>query len=88
MRKYVCSVCGFVYDEAIGIPEADVPAGTLWEQLPSGCAAPGAGRPKRTSAPKVQMTCGKGCCETSRRATRHEWEIFPGCPGGIVYQPG
>ena len=24
MRKFVCSICGFVYDEATGIPEAEI----------------------------------------------------------------
>lgn len=27
MRKYVCSVCGYVYDEAKGIPEAGIAPG-------------------------------------------------------------
>ncbi len=27
MKKYVCSVCGFVYDPAKGDPENNVPAG-------------------------------------------------------------
>ena len=34
MAKYRCSVCGFVYDEADGIPEAGIAAGTKWEDLP------------------------------------------------------
>ena len=28
MAKYICSVCGFIYDEAEGIPDAGVAAGT------------------------------------------------------------
>ena len=36
MAKYVCSVCGFEYDEAIGIPEAGIAPGTKWEDLPRG----------------------------------------------------
>lgn len=34
MAQYMCSVCGFVYDEAKGIPEAGIAPGTTWEQLP------------------------------------------------------
>ena len=34
MRKYVCIVCGYVYDEAKGIPEAGIAPGTRWEDLP------------------------------------------------------
>jgi len=40
MRKYVCSICGFIYDEAAGIPEAGFAAGTLWEQLPDDWRCP------------------------------------------------
>ncbi len=40
MRKFVCSICGFVYDEAAGIPEAGFAAGTLWEQVPDDWRCP------------------------------------------------
>ena len=46
MAKYVCSVCGYVYDEAIGIPEAGIPAGTTWEQLPGDWVCPLCGATK------------------------------------------
>ena len=32
--KYVCEVCGYVYDEAIGDPDNGIEAGTKWEDLP------------------------------------------------------
>ena len=34
MGKYVCSICGYIYDEATGIPEAGIAPGTKWEDLP------------------------------------------------------
>jgi len=34
MAKYACSVCGYIYDEAKGIPEAGIAPGTPWEELP------------------------------------------------------
>ena len=34
MSKYVCSICGFVYDEAVGISEAGIAPGTRWDNLP------------------------------------------------------
>lgn len=40
MKKYVCSVCGFVYDEAEGHPESGVAAGTVWEDVPEDFACP------------------------------------------------
>jgi rubredoxin len=30
MKTYICIVCGFVYDEAVGRPEDGIVAGTLW----------------------------------------------------------
>ena len=31
--KYVCTVCGWVYDEAEGYPEGGIPAGTPWSEV-------------------------------------------------------
>jgi len=33
VAKYVCSVCGYIYEEAIGMPEEGIAPGTLWEDL-------------------------------------------------------
>ena len=33
MDKYVCSVCGYVYDPEVGDPENGVEAGTAFEDL-------------------------------------------------------
>jgi len=33
MKKYKCVVCGFIYDEAKGLPEQGIPAGTKWEDI-------------------------------------------------------
>ena len=37
MAKFVCDVCGYVYDEALGDPDAGIEPGTKFEDLP--CAA-------------------------------------------------
>ena len=34
MKKYVCDVCGWVYDEELGVPEAGIAPGTKFEDLP------------------------------------------------------
>ena len=34
MKKYVCDVCGYIYDEEIGDPDNGVEAGTKWEDVP------------------------------------------------------
>ena len=46
MVKYVCSVCGFIYDEAKGIPDAGMAAGTRWEDLPEDWVCPLCGATK------------------------------------------
>ncbi len=33
MDKYVCDVCGYVYDEAAGDPDNGVAAGTVWADV-------------------------------------------------------
>ena len=39
MGKYVCSVCGYVYDPAVGDPDSGVLPGTSFESLPDDCQA-------------------------------------------------
>ena len=38
--KYVCEVCGWTYDEAIGDPDNGIAAGTKFEDLPESFACP------------------------------------------------
>lgn len=46
MKQYVCSVCGFVYQEAQGLPGAGIAPGTPWADLPEDWVCPlcGAGK--------------------------------------------
>lgn len=32
-KKYICTVCGFIYDEEQGWPEDGIPPGTKWEEV-------------------------------------------------------
>jgi rubredoxin len=43
MRKWECIVCGFIYDEANGLPEEGIAAGTRWEDIPEDWACPECG---------------------------------------------
>ena len=43
---YVCSVCGYTYDEAKGIPEAGIAPGTKWDDLPAEWVCPWCGAVK------------------------------------------
>ena len=40
MKKYVCDVCGWVYDEAEGYPEGGIAPGTKFEDLPEDFECP------------------------------------------------
>ena len=31
--KYVCNICGYIYDEVLGDPDNGIAAGTKWEDL-------------------------------------------------------
>lgn len=44
--KYICSLCGYVYDEEEGVPDEGIPAGTKFEDLPEDFVCPlcGAGK--------------------------------------------
>ena len=40
MKKYECSVCGYVYDPAVGDPDNGIAAGTSFESLPEDWVCP------------------------------------------------
>ena len=40
IMKYVCDVCGWEYDEALGYPEGGIAPGTKFEDLPEDFACP------------------------------------------------
>lgn len=46
MKNYVCTVCGYVYNEAEGDPDNGVAPGTKWEDVPEDwmCPVCGAGK--------------------------------------------
>ena len=40
MKKYVCDVCGWEYDEVLGDPEHGIEPGTAFEDLPEDFVCP------------------------------------------------
>ena len=46
MKTYMCLICGFVYDEAAGLPDEGLPAGTLWKDIPLSWRCPDCGAGK------------------------------------------
>jgi rubredoxin len=45
-KTYMCLICGFVYDEAAGLPDEGIPAGTKWEDVPMNWTCPECGARK------------------------------------------
>ena len=46
MEKWECSICGYIYDPAIGDPDGNIPPNTPFEKLPDDWACPVCGAPK------------------------------------------
>ena len=40
MDKYVCDVCGYIYDPAVGDPDNGIEPGTAFEDLPEDWLCP------------------------------------------------
>lgn len=46
VKKYMCLICGFIYDEAEGRPEEGIPPGTKWADIPLSWRCPDCGSGK------------------------------------------
>lgn len=46
MKKYVCLVCGYIYDEVDGDPDNGVAPGTVWKDVPEDWVCPVCGASK------------------------------------------
>ncbi|TKB10872.1 rubredoxin [Desulforhopalus sp. IMCC35007] len=46
MKKYVCALCGYVYDPALGEPDDGIAPGTAFEDLPDTWTCPVCGASK------------------------------------------
>ena len=45
-KRYMCIVCGWIYDESLGAPDEGIPPGTLWDAVPLNWACPDCGSTK------------------------------------------
>jgi len=43
VKKWICVICGFVYDEEKGLPEEGIPPQTRWEDVPEDWECPDCG---------------------------------------------
>jgi rubredoxin len=46
MQQWICIICGFVYDEAEGLPQHGIAPGTRFETFPEDWTCPECGSPK------------------------------------------
>lgn len=46
MQKYVCDVCGYIYDPEEGDPDNNIESGTSFADLPEDWVCPMCGAPK------------------------------------------
>ena len=45
-KRWICLGCGFLYDEALGLPEEGIAPGTRWEDVPDDFVCPDCGTSK------------------------------------------
>jgi rubredoxin len=45
-KKYMCVICGFMYDEEQGLPHEGIPPGTRWGDVPETWTCPDCGATK------------------------------------------
>lgn len=43
MKTYICTVCGYIYDENKGDPDSGIQPGTRWEDVPDDWCCPDCG---------------------------------------------
>lgn len=46
MKRYMCVICGFVYDEEQGLPEEGIAPKTKWNEIPPDWVCPQCGAKK------------------------------------------
>jgi rubredoxin len=45
-KTYMCLICGYIYDEAAGVPDEGIAPGTRWEDVPMNWTCPECGARK------------------------------------------
>ncbi|MDR2784794.1 MAG: rubredoxin [Treponema sp.] len=51
MQKYVCNICGYLYDPAAGDPDGGIAPGTPFESIPDDWVCPACGVGKSEFSP-------------------------------------
>ena len=66
-KTWMCLICGYIYDEAAGVPEEGIAPGTRWEDVPINWTCPECG-----TGPDAKGTCQCGCYGTDENVMRAE----------------
>jgi rubredoxin len=45
-KRYLCVICGYIYDEELGDEDSSLAAGTRWEDIPAEWLCPDCGAGK------------------------------------------
>ena len=45
-KRYLCVVCGYIYEEEAGDPDSNLAPGTRWEDIPEDWTCPDCGASK------------------------------------------
>ena len=51
MKKYICTVCSYIYDPAVGDPDGGIAPGTAFEDIPEDWVCPLCGGGKEDFEP-------------------------------------
>ena len=81
--KYVCDICGYVYDPELGDPDNGVAPGTPWEEVPEDWVCPlcGVGKDQFESGPFPASCDGRAAACLGRRPAISGPSFFrPSCP--------
>lgn len=65
--KYICDVCGWIYDEEAGYPEGGIAPNTKWEDLPEDFKCPLCGIDKENFSQEEQYMTAQNNRSSSRR---------------------
>ena len=86
MKKYMCLICGHIYDEAFGDPDTGIAPGTKWEDVPPNWTCPDCGArkedyevarileecPRENPAHHAARRRPRACARLLHRRARHE----------------
>ena len=63
----MCLICGWIYDEAAGLPEEGIAPGTRWEDVPMNWVCPECGARKEWLLSRIQRLQGEALRAATRR---------------------